>query len=122
LKPNPVVSPQSFAPSESNQPGAIALVFAPTVAELVKLHFGNRGKPATKIRSVVDSGEAEAALASASLDDGEEFDFALQVESFERKVISKAITRAKGSKIEARRLLNLRKSTFFRKLSSLGLE
>ena len=53
LKPDAVVSPQSFSPGEAHQPGAIALIFAPTVAELVKLHFGNRGQPAAKIRPVV---------------------------------------------------------------------
>ena len=75
-----------------------------------------------KVRSGVDPAEVDVALANASLNEGGDFDFARQVESFERKVISRAISKAKGSKIEARRLLNLKKSTFFRKLSSLGLE
>jgi hypothetical protein len=45
--------PQRLAHCESNEPGAIPLLLIPSVGEMIKLKFGDRCEPGTKVLAVV---------------------------------------------------------------------
>src|SRR5262245_15258108 len=53
LKPDPVVAAQRLAPREADKPRAIALVFVPGAAQLVKLHLGYVSEPAAETVPII---------------------------------------------------------------------
>jgi hypothetical protein len=54
------VRAQSLAPSEANQPSAVALLNVPLLTYLVKLHLGQAGKPVAKIFAVAERSQLGA--------------------------------------------------------------
>ena len=44
---------QRFSQRETNQPGAIALLYVPFIADAIELQLGYRGKPASEILPVI---------------------------------------------------------------------
>src|SRR5262245_31208594 len=53
LKPGAVMGTQRLAPSEANKPRAVALIFIPCSARLVKLHLGYVNEPAAEIVAII---------------------------------------------------------------------
>src|SRR5713101_5984027 len=53
LKPGTVVTAQRFAHRKTDPAGTIALIDIPLIAQLIKLHLGNRRKPAAKTLAVL---------------------------------------------------------------------
>src|SRR5262245_9922183 len=53
LEPGPVVAAQRLAPREADKTSAIALVFVPSVAQLIKLHLGYVCEPAAETVPII---------------------------------------------------------------------